>query len=44
MEPFTIHELRRTGATHLHEQAFPSDLVEKAANHSTISALYGWTC
>ena len=34
MQPFTIHDLRRTGATHLHEQGFPSDVVEKALNHT----------
>lgn len=34
MKPFTIHYLRRTGATHLHEQGFPSDVVEKALNHT----------
>ena len=34
MEPFTIHDLRRTGSTLLHEQGFPSDVVEKALNHS----------
>lgn len=32
--PFTIHDLRRTGSTLLHEQGFPSDVVEKALNHS----------
>ncbi len=32
--PFTIHDLRRTGSTILHEQGFPSDVVEKALNHS----------
>ena len=40
MEPFTIHDLRRTGATHLHEQGFPPDVVEKALNH-TISGVRG---
>lgn len=40
MEPFTIHDLRRTGATHLHEQGFPSDVVEKALNH-TIGGVRG---
>ncbi len=34
MDPFTIHDLRRTGSTLLHEQGFPSDVVEKALNHS----------
>ena len=32
--PFTIHDLRRTGSTILHEQGFASDVVEKALNHS----------
>ena len=40
MQPFTIHDLRRTGATHLHEQGFPSDVVEKALNH-TIGGVRG---
>ena len=31
---FTIHDLRRTGSTILHEQGFASDVVEKALNHS----------
>lgn len=34
MEPFTIHDLRRTASTHLHEAGFPSDVVEKALNHT----------
>ncbi len=40
MEPFTIHDLRRTGATLLHERGFPSDVVEKALNH-TIGGVRG---
>ena len=32
--PFTIHDLRRTGSTILHEQGFASDVVEKSLNHS----------
>ncbi len=40
MQPFTIHDLRRTGATHLHEQGFSSDVVEKALNH-TIGGVRG---
>jgi integrase len=32
--PFTIHDLRRTGSTILHEQGFSSDVVEKSLNHS----------
>ena len=40
MKPFTIHDLRRTGATYLHEQGFSSDVVEKALNH-TIGGVRG---
>jgi len=38
--PFTIHDLRRTGSTILHERGFPSDVVEKALNH-TIGGVRG---
>ena len=31
--PFTIHDLRRTSSTLLHEQGFTSDVIEKALNH-----------
>jgi integrase len=31
---FTVHDLRRTAATLLHEQGWPSDVVEKALNHT----------
>jgi integrase len=31
--PFTIHDLRRTGSTILHERGFVSDVIEKALNH-----------
>jgi integrase len=31
---FTIHDLRRTASTMLHENGWPSDVVEKALNHS----------
>lgn len=34
IEPFTIHDLRRTGSTRLHEQGYSSDVVEKALNHA----------
>jgi len=34
IEPFTIHDLRRTGSTLLHEKGFPADVVEKALNHN----------
>jgi integrase len=40
MEPFTIHDLRRTGSTLLHEKGFSSDVVEKALNH-TIGGVRG---
>ena len=29
-----IHDLRRTGSTMLHEMGWPSDVIEKALNHS----------
>lgn len=35
MDPFTIHDLRRTGSTLLHEKGFRSDVVEKSLNHTT---------
>jgi integrase len=31
---FTIHDLRRTGSTLLHEKGFAADVVEKALNHT----------
>jgi len=34
IDPFTIHDLRRTASTHLHEAGFSSDVVEKALNHT----------
>ena len=37
---FTIHDLRRTASTLLHEQGWPSDVVEKALNH-TIGGVHG---
>lgn len=37
---FTIHDLRRTASTLLHEAGFPSDVVEKALNH-TIGGVRG---
>jgi len=40
MAAFTIHDLRRTGSTLLHEKGFPSDVVEKALNH-TIGGVRG---
>lgn len=37
---FTIHDLRRTASTLLHEAGWPSDVVEKALNH-TIGGVRG---
>jgi integrase len=31
--PFTVHDLRRTASTLLHERDFPSDVIEMALNH-----------
>jgi len=33
MEPLTIHDLRRTGATLLTERGFNQDVIEKALSH-----------
>ncbi len=38
--PFTIHDMRRTGSTLLHEKGFSSDVIEKALNH-TIGGVRG---
>jgi integrase len=35
-----IHDLRRTGSTHLHDLGWPSDVIEKALNH-TVSGVRG---
>ncbi|MFA7330402.1 MAG: tyrosine-type recombinase/integrase [Candidatus Delongbacteria bacterium] len=40
MAGFTIHDLRRTSSTLLHENGWPSDVVEKALNH-TIGGMRG---
>jgi integrase len=40
IEPFTIHDMRRTSSTLLHEKGFASDVVEKALNH-TIGGVRG---
>jgi integrase len=37
---FTIHDLRRTASTLLHEHGWPADVVEKALNH-TIGGVRG---
>ena len=40
IDPFTVHDLRRTGSTRLHEAGFSSDVIEKALNH-TIGGVRG---
>jgi integrase len=40
LAPFTIHDMRRTASTILHEKGFPSDVIEKALNH-TIGGVRG---
>jgi len=35
-----IHDLRRTASTHLHELGWPSDVIEKALNH-TVGGIRG---
>ncbi len=42
MDPLTIHDLRRTGATLLTENRFDKDVIEKALNHTRegIRAVY----
>ena len=42
MEPVTIHDLRRTGATLLTEQGYAPDVIEKTLNHTRtgIRAVY----
>jgi len=42
MEPLTIHDLRRTGATLLTEKGFNRDVIEKALSHEKqgIRAVY----
>ena len=34
IEQFTIHDMRRTASTLLHERDFSSDVIEKALNHT----------
>jgi Phage integrase family len=34
LEPMTIHDLRRTASTLLHEKGFSGDVIEKALDHS----------
>ena len=42
MDPLTIHDLRRTGATLLTEHGFNKDVIEKALSHERqgIRAVY----
>ncbi len=40
MPHFTVHDLRRTASTILHEKEFPSDVIETAMNH-TIGGVRG---
>lgn len=40
MDAFTIHDMRRTASTRLHEAGFESDVIEKALNH-TIGGMRG---
>jgi integrase len=42
LKPFTVHDSRRTASTFLHEQGWPSDVIEKALNHAAqgIRAVY----
>ena len=40
LKNFVIHDLRRTASTLLHEAGFPSDVIEKALNH-TIKGVRG---
>lgn len=40
IEAFTIHDMRRTASTRLHEAGFESDVIEKALNH-TIGGVRG---
>lgn len=40
LAPFTIHDMRRTASTLLHEKGFASDVIEKALNH-TIGGVRG---
>jgi len=36
VQRFTVHDLRRTASTTLHEQGWSSDVIEKALNHTMI--------
>ncbi|KVE21822.1 tyrosine-type recombinase/integrase [Burkholderia vietnamiensis] len=41
-EPFTVHDLRRTASTHLHEAGFNTDWIEKCLAHEQrgVRAIY----
>jgi integrase len=41
---FTVHDLRRTASTLLHENGWASDVVEKALNHTIggVRCVYNW--
>ena len=38
LEPFTVHDLRRTASTLLHEMGFNSDWIEKCLAHEERSS------
>ena len=38
LEPFTVHDLRRTASTLLHEMGFNSDWIEKGLAHEERSS------
>jgi integrase len=40
IEPFTIHDMRRTASTQLNGMKFPADVIERALNH-TIGGVRG---
>jgi integrase len=40
IDAFTIHDMRRTASTRLHEAGYGSDVIEKALNH-TIGGVRG---
>ena len=41
MPHFTVHDLRRTASTHLNEQGYPADVIEKALNHAVRGGVRG---
>jgi integrase len=38
---FTVHDLRRTASTHLNEQGYAADVIEKALNHAVRGGVRG---